>query len=315
MRIAVVGATRQRGEAWRGAELVSSIAEWSPHAVVQTGGSVARGSAREWQDWERRWDSLADRVVALPDRASRRKDRKLEHWRDASGSYGVSRLEHATWTAETIQTEGVRWRIVLLDTEARAMGTGWLDQRTWLPKAVSGDDYDQLLVVTNRPLASLQDPVPSGSGAMHSLLADVATHGDRTRLRGVISGGTRTNEVLLHSGPFGEVHLVAGNGSVDAADLSRRGESTLREVGDMALVDGFDAALRAEWGKRLGSPPGESYTGDALPVRGWWQVELSGRDVSLAFLLETERGAYRAIYRIQYTRRLGWVAVSPDEPG
>ena len=304
----MVGATRERGENWRGEPVVNDVTKWDPHVVLMTGGYVAKGTTREWDDLAERWTTLGDRTIAVPDRAARRRDRALETWRASRFSATTNGLGNSSWSHGTLVSDGVRWRIVVLDADAKALGSGWLDQRTWLPRAVGGGDYDQLLIVTNRPLATLQEPTPGGARAVQDLLDSAAEHGDRTKLLGVISGGTRTNEVLLHSGSFGEVHLVAGNGSVDAEDLKRRGDSPLREVGDMALVDGFDAALRREWENRVGQPPEDRYDGEQLPVRGWWQVELEGRDMALAFQLEDGRGGFREVYRIRYTRSMGWVA-------
>ena len=308
LRLAVVGASRDRGADWQGEELVGSINRWDPHLVLLTGGFVAKGSSAEWRDLKDRWTTLGDRIVAAPDRSARRRDKALENWRASGFGASVENLEGATWSQGTLTSDGVRWRIVVLDAEAKALGTGWLDQRTWLPRAVGSQDYDQLLLITNRPLASLAEPGPGGTKAVKDLLEAAAEHGDRTKLRGVISGGTRTNEVLLHSGSFGEVHLVAGNAAVPASDLLRRGESPLREVGDMALVDGFDAMLRRDWENRAGEPPVDRYSGDVLPVRGWWQVEVDGREIALAFQMDDGRGGYREVYRIRYTRSMGWVA-------
>ncbi len=140
-------------------------------------------------------------------------------------------------------------------------------------------------------------------------LVDLATeYAGPGRLRVVIAGGTGTHEALLHDGPFGAMHVVAGNGAIPGQDLARRGHVPLRGVGDLALVDGFDAALRRQWTRRVGPPPDDAYDGDALPVRGWWRVLLDGHRVELGFRMENAHRGYDEVYRVRYTRELGWVA-------
>lgn len=307
VRIAVVGATREASAEWSADPLVGAVTRWDPHLVLLTGGYVTRGSAAEWRDLTDRWTALGERTAALPDRASRKGDRQLDRWREARVGGGVQDLPGSTWSAGTLVSQGVRWRVVLLDTERDSLGPGWLDQRSWLPKVLGGDDYDQLIVVGSRSLASLQSQAPGGGRAVQDLLAVVAEHAPAGRLLAVLGGGTETNEVMLHSGSFGEVHVVAGNGAVAAADLNRRGVSPLESVGEMALVDGFDAALQREWARREGAEGPERYTADRLPLRGWWQLEIEGREVALAFHLE-DSGDFSEVYRIHYTRTMGWVA-------
>lgn len=303
IRVAVVGATRAPGAPWTADALVRDVAAWDPDRVVLTGGYVARGTAREWRSFAEHWGELADRVVAVPDPAARRGDRTLRRWQRVGAESGAPRR---TWMAGTLESHDVRWRFVVLDTEAS--GSAWLDQRTWVPKVTAGADFDQLLVLTGAPLASLQRPSPAGGRAVAQLLDAALPAAGGSRLLAVVSGGTATNEVLLHSGSFGEVHLVAGNGSVPAADLDRSGHSPIPEVGDLALVDGFDAALQRAWAERRGGEPPEAYPGADLPVRGWWQLELDGRDIGVAFRMEQPDGTHAEVYRIRYTRRLGWVA-------
>lgn len=304
--MAVVGATRAPGVPWTADALIADVAAWNPDRVVLTGGYVARGTAREWRAFAERWAALADRVVAVPDPAARRCDRSLRRWHRAGMGPPDDRR---TWAAETLASRDVRWRVVVLDTGAH--DAAWLDQRTWVPGVTAGTDHDQLVVVTGAPLASLQDPPPDGADAVARLLDDATPATGSSRLLAVVSGGTGTNEVLLHAGSFGEVHLVAGNGAVPATDLVRSGSSALAEVGELSLVDGFDAALQRAWVDRHGGDPPASYAGAELPVRGWWQLELDGREIAVAFRLEQPDGGHAEVYRIRYTRRLGWVATEP----
>ncbi len=310
VRVAVVGATRARGADFEAEPLVRSITRWDPHAVLLTGGYVQRGTAVEWRDWRDRWTTLGDRAVGVPDRSSRRGDRKLTRWRAARIGGHVDDLPGSSWSAGTLTTDGVRWRVVVLDVERDALGPRWLDERSWLPKVLTDTrDYDHLIVLAGRPLASLEQGATPGSVAVEEMLDLVSEHTAPAKLLAVISGGTATNEVLLHNGSFGEVHLVAGNGRIPAKDLDRRGSSPLASVGEMALVDGFDAALAEAWTRRAGGPLPDRYDAGKLPIRGWWMLELDGHDLALAFQLEEPDG-YREVYRIAYTRTMGWVAGS-----
>lgn len=307
IRIAVIGATRDRAEPWDATELVRAVERYDPHLVVLTGGYVARGTAREWADWRDRWTTLADRLVALPDRDAYRRDRSLERWAQQGVRPGPPNLPGGSWGTGVLESRGTAWRVLALDTERQRLGTGWLDQRTWLPRAVRAPT-EPTLVFASRPLASLQHSPELGSHATRELLGAIDESASPGAVRAVFSGGSRTNEFLLHAGPFGEAHVVAGNATLEALDLDRFGHSDFSGVGDMALVADFDAAVRRAWTERTRSaPPPDRYPAEQLQIRGWWQVEIDGADLDMGFQLDDGAGGWEEIYRVHYTQARGWV--------
>jgi hypothetical protein len=308
VRIAVVGATRKPGADWQGTGLVQEVARWDPEVLLMTGGYLVRSSKREWGDFMERWGELTPICVAPPDAAARRGDAKLKRWQQVTGRHVNPLPPEATWSLVNVTTDGARWRIVVLDPAPEALGrAGWLDQRSWLPKAVTGDEYDHLIVVLPSPLATLAQ-APDAGRATQELLDIIAENAHPLRLLTVVAGGTGSNEALLHGGSFGALHINAGNSGIPATDLDRWGSASAGSVGELALAQGFDAALQRAWIDRIGSPVPNTYDGSQLPVTGWWQLELLGKDLSVRFQLADANGVSQQVYGIRYTRTFGWVA-------
>jgi hypothetical protein len=182
------------------------------------------------------------------------------------------------------------------------------------------------LVLVNAPVVSLADARRADRDeAVSALLGVLRDHASPTSLMAILMGEAASNELHLPGGSFGEAHVVAGTGSAPAADLWRRGESGIPGRESIALVDGFDDALMDELSGRvaLGSvgpltlerAQREAYPSDVMPVRGWWSLELDGREVQLSFRLESGHDGYPEIYRIHYTRQAGWVASQAEASG
>jgi hypothetical protein len=315
--LAVVGSTEPDTGPADG--LARDIAAHAPDLLLLPGGIVRRGGPRAWLAAVERWHGVAPAVSALAGGSERRCDRRLLGFHQVFEAQGVPDLGGpVTFSHLDIVSAGVRWRLVMLDSDRRAMGDRWHDQLFWLPKVITPGDYDHLLVVLDAPLVSLADARHADPAAAVSALLDVIVeYAGPTALMGVFMGGGSANEIHLPGGSFGEAHVVAGNGAVHAEDLWHRGQSDLPGRPVVQLVDGFDAALRAEMTRRVAQGRigplsvdrmnREAFPSDVLPIRGWWEVVLDGRELALGFHLE-DGDAYDAVYRIRYTRSAGWVA-------
>ncbi len=318
MTIGVVGATRELGAEWNADPLIADIKERQPAFLVLTGDYVARSTIEEWFALHTRWDRVLNGVVALPGYGERRRDRRLRAHGAAFAGQGVPELRGVPFWHFDVESAGDRWRFVMLDADAKALRNKWRDQLFWLPKVVTGDSYDHLVVAINRPLDELAGPVRSDSAqSVATLLRLISDHTDPNRLVAVLSGGASANALSLPAGDYGEVHVLAGNSGVDASTLSR----SARRVDRQRTVDiepGFAEAIDAELDRWVGanvvsetghSPDWEAgpWEADVLPIAGWWLIELEGRDIRLTFRIRCHDDSVHVVYRMRYSRAEGWI--------
>jgi len=315
--IGIVGATRELANEWSSDPLIADLKAHKPDFLVLTGDYVARSTFDEWEALHRRWDRVLEGVVALPGYGERRRDRRLEGHGAAFAGQGVPELRGVPFWHFDIESEGSRWRFVMIDAEAHPLGTKWRDQLFWLPKVVTGDSYDHLVVAINRPLDELAGSVrPEIAGNVSTLLRLINDHADPTRLVAVLSGGGASNNIVLPAGDYGEVHVLAGNAGIAAADLKREGRRVDRR-GKAKIEPGFEAALDAELNRWVGagvvsdagySPDWESgpWKASVMPIVGWWRVELEGSDIAFTFRIRCHDASHHDLYRIRHTRAHGW---------
>ena len=304
--MAVVGQERQASGPPASSDLPEDVAEYAPNLTLFTGGYLSRSRTSDWLDFQARWGRQLERAVVPIDAAARRHDVQGKAWRHSFSEPGVRQIGGATWWYLDVVSQERRWRLLFLDGDRAVLAEGWQDQRTWIPKVVSGDEFDHLLVVTSKPRWTLARG-GSASTDVGSLLSLVQEHAGPTRLMAVVGGSTGVNEVLLPDGWFGALHLGAGNSGVSGSALGRQGSGTNEQL---VLPNGFDAAL-VQLAQRQGQEP--SITRDAflngLQLSGWWQIELAGSDIQVAFRTSVD-GTYSEIYRTSYDPGTGWFTVT-----
>jgi hypothetical protein len=325
LRVAVVGATRELGARWTADALIDDLRSLRPDVLLLTGDYVARSDVAEWNALHERWDRVAEGVVALPGEGERRGDRRLSGHSAAFAGQGVPELRGVPFWHFDIVTEGVCWRFVMLDSDARSLGATWRDQLFWLPKVVTGDSYDRLVVAINEPTNGLAGDVRADAAeSVATLLRVIGDHADPARLSLVTSGGAASNNIALPQGPYGPAHLLAGNGSVEGVALRRR---SLNSAGGRAVsIEAmFAASLDIEmehWTGGVG-PEGPleledtSWDPRVMSVAGWWGIEIAGYEVALTYRTRCRDGSHHDLYKLVFSRSRGWVpeSISLGGPG
>ncbi|MBN2799689.1 MAG: hypothetical protein JXX28_11130 [Deltaproteobacteria bacterium] len=340
LSFAVVGSTRslhEQGET----ELIADLRAEAPMRdlalVVLTGGYVGRSTTGEWRALAGRWSDVIDSelgsnnrarrpVAALVGHAERAGDRGLEGFAssfpDMAQEIGHNR--NASWYHFDVATQGTTWRLLFLDSDREALGSRWNEQLYWLPGALRGGGYDRLIVFLPQPWQTLALGAEADPGRGPSELLEIVDENtDLMKLVAVVQGGVASNELHLPTGPYGELSLVAGNGSVPARTLQRWGHTSGVGAQPLSLVPGFDLALLSaldRWdeaqplgGGVLDAAKGrgswEGFTaqidGAAVPVRGWWTVTLDGDTASVGFRMREPAG-YRDLYTLGWTPSGGW---------
>ena len=308
IRLAVVGAMAP-AEADADA-LAAAVHATSPDLVLLTGDQVRRSTERQWRRVHAWWQH--DTVLAATGTGERRGDPTRRGMAQVYADQGADDFGGPVpFTHADLVSDGVRWRVVVLDAHRRKLGDRWLDQGFWVPKVVRPGVHDRLLVVVSAPLVSLSDPRRADpDGAVSTLLGLVTEYADPTALMAVVMGGTHANELHLPGGPFGEAHVVAGTAAAPASDLWHRGTSDVPGRAEVALAEEFDAAMREAMAERvragLAGPLSvermhrEAFPSDVLPVRGWWTFTLDGTDLSLEFHLEDATGTWSPAFATRF---------------
>jgi hypothetical protein len=325
--------------------------------VALTGDYVRRSTTSEWKAFDEQWkevlrgSTLSDnkgrkKVAPMPGTHERMGDGRMKGFGAAFENVGapIGYNRVGSWYYFDVKTKGKVWRLLFLDTHKASLGSRWQEELFWLPKVVSEQAYDSLLVFMPDPLVTLAAGTPmDADDGPSELLATIDENTEIGKLVAVIAGGAPTNEAFLPSGNFGELYIVAGNSGVPGADLARWGNGDAADFPgtvktssggqqgrDVNLEPMFVVALMKEFDAWAGPkkfpeqvidhakargiyatpPPSGVYDGDLFPVQGWWIVELEGKNVVFTFRMRDADGKFRDVYSIRYEKMNGWMSTA-----
>lgn len=346
LSFAVVGSTRssvtRRGEAGPATETIEDIRSQIPvrglDFVVLTGDYVRTSSTSEWMGFSERWQDVLEsglpsenkarkRVLAMPGTGEVLGDKRLKGYGASFEEIGrnIGHNRVASWSSFDVEVDRTTWRMVFVDAHKQALGSRWEEQAFWLPKVVTGKDFDKLIVFLNEPLVTLGSTATMDPGDGPSeLLEIIEDHTEVMKLYAVITGGPPTNEAYLHSGNYGEIHILAGNAGVPSMSLKRWGPADEAGLLDVSLDAGYDFELLKEfdvWVDDLEFPDRvidqakargswEGFTaeldGGHFPVHGWWIVTLDDSDMQITFRIRRHDGTYHDSYTTRFSDAKGW---------
>ena len=217
-----------------------------------------------------------------------------------------------------------KWRFVFLDTFSDRLGSRWDEQLFWLPGVVSGSDFDHLIVVMPEAAHTLAEGEKGSEGAAE-LLKIIDTHADVMKLKAVITGGAGSNEALLPTGPFGELHVNAGASAVAPKTLLRK--RAVQGVSDeLTLAPALDGMMATQFSSfathrglseaqvaRLQGAEGEpaAIVGDGMPALSWWKLEVQGTNARFTLRSQGADGVFADRWAATWGTRDGWTAAVP----
>jgi hypothetical protein len=357
VHFAVVGATRSVAYGARAeppapqetiADIRTALAVRGLDGIILTGGYVRRSTNDEWTRFGRRWrDVIASELssdnkgrkpaMALPGSGEILGDRRLAGYGAAFPGIGtgIGFNRNASWGQLDLQVGDATFRLLFLDTHKAAMGSRWKEQLFWLPKAVSEGEYDRLIVFMPDPRVTLAEKGGMDrQDAPSELIEIIEEYAELNSLVAVISGGPRTNEVILPTGTFGEAYLVAANAGIDMPTLLKAGPADEAGYKDVSLEPLYVVALQREFDRRVTDGAGfpesvvdqargegswTSYTprwdGSAFPIQGWWILSLKPDEaVRLTFRMRRPDGTFFDAYAVERGVRGGWQPVPVSGP-
>ena len=203
--------------------------------------------------WRQAAETLATLAPAWPTVGWRDRlgDRRLRGLTAVWPDVGIPVLsEPVSWYGVDVQTGDVRWRWVVADSHAEALGSRWLDQRSWLPKAMSDDRVDRFVV-------ALDVSVPHDDEA-DAVLELVRDHAAADELILVVAFGTESPRFAAIGGRWGEGWLF----------------TTPPPAGGWWVIDLTPDGLRIIAERPLGDPVTHTWS----PRTGWRRQRSSSGD-------------------------------------
>lgn len=344
---AVVGATRTIGAGIKAEpdaplQIIKDIRTQSAvqglDFVLLTGGYVRRSTIDEWVGFGERWRDVLDLklrsqnqsrrpAMAIPGDAEYLGDKKLTGYGGAfpGASAGIGFNRNASWGKVDVTVGKTRWRLLMLDTHQRAMGSRWKEQLFWLPNAVSDGEFDKLVVVMSDPRVTMADGATMDRNDGPSQLIEIIEeYAPLNALTVVISGGPATNEWIQPTGAYGEAYLVAGNAGIgmptllqaNAADDAGFKDVGLEPLYTVSLMNEFDRQhskvefQEAIVDKAKGRGEWETYTprfdGGAFPIQGWWKIDIDRKGIAVTFRMLRPDGSLADIHKTRRGSSGGW---------
>ena len=345
LRFAVVGGTAGGpGEA-----VIADLRKETPlrgfSFAVLTGNYVASSSNGAWSRFDEQWKEVLKgktlgsskariSVVPLAGRGEYAGDSDLVGYGASFPGVGknIGYNRTASWGNVDAKVDGEVWRLVWLDSRKGQMGSRWKEQEFWLKNLMEDGAYDQLVLFINEPLTTLgtQSKMNPGGGPQE-ILELVDDLSGVLALRAVFFGDTGTNELYLHNGAFGEAHVVAGTAGWKTESLDRSGTGDAAGLKDIGLEPMFDLAMQKQFdkyneangfsevlvdkAKAQGSFEGFTgqYDAGAMPIVGWWHVEIDNHELRLIFRMQQPDGSFADVYSARNTEKDGWIG-TPGAP-
>ena len=303
--------------------------------LVHTGDMVVSSSAGNWKKFDQQFVGLLDgssppptaarRIPVIPVAGDRDCERDAECKSFAAtftgfGSpIGYGRV--ATWQSlDLVVGAGMRWRVLILDSNRKGLGSRWNEQKAWVSQAVKGD-YNGLLIFMHEPaFSSVKKDANKDSQALLDLIGE---HARLLSVKAVFSAGPHHSQVFSPEGGFGPLHIGTGGGGAPASDVPRgvKGSST-EQSHDPTFSKGLDALVSA-W-RTQPTPPADKIIDEAMgtgtfegyprrldagafPTYGWWKVDVVPTGLALTWRARQPNGAFIEQATWSWSEADGWV--------
>ena len=214
-----------------------------------------------------------------------------------------------------------RWRVVVLDSNKKGLGSRWHEQVSWLKTVVGSPGTGILVFLHESPIARGYKGRTDGA---KELLDLIATEAPLLSLKGVFSAGPANSQSFLPEGSLGPIHLISGGGGSGGDDLPRGAiggadeprltpemEKGLDRLVNSRMVEA-DEGLATAADEALGTGTFKTYerTVDAstFPMHGWWKMSFAPGTLTLAWRAQRGDGTFTKMAGYVWTQAAGWSA-------
>jgi len=304
--------------------------------VVHTGDMVTHSSTPNWRSFAEQFSSLLDGSTAAATASKRvpivpvAGDRDCVKQPDCTtfskvfpgfgNNIGYGRA--STWQSfELAIGDGPPWKVLVLDSNKKALGSRWNEQNSWLREQAKNPQRGLLVFIHEPPVSILES---KGSQYSSELIEIIETNAPLMSIKAVFSAGPSMTQALMPGGAFGTAHFAGGGGGTPAVDfpIGLNG-SKIDQMLAPGFSDGLDqlvrtyAALESAPPERLveealGKGSFEGYarriSGADFPTHGWWKVEAVQDKLSVTWRCRQPDGTFQNQSAWMWTAADGWEA-------
>lgn len=303
--------------------------------LIHTGDMVVSSSTGNWKKFDQQFVGLLDgsspppsatrRIPVIPVAGDRdcERDPECKNFAATFAGFGspIGYGRVATWQSfDLVVGTGMRWRVLILDSNKKGLGSRWNEQKAWVSQAVQGD-YSGLLIFMHEPaFSSVAGDVDKNSQALLELIAE---HARLLSVKAVFSAGPHHSQAFAPEGGFGPLHIGTGGGGAPASHVPRGVKgATTDQSHDPTFSKGLDALVGA-W-RTQPTPPADKSIDEAMgtgtyegyprrmdagdfPTYGWWKVGVAPTGLELTWRARQPNGAFMAQASWAWTEADGWV--------
>lgn len=305
-------------------------------AVFLLGDMVTSSSAGNWSQFGKRHAAVLDGTVPPPAAMRRMPTLPVVGDRDCTKEPSCSTVAAvfpgfgveigfgrvATWQHLDLKIgETNRWRILVLDSNKKGLGSRWQEQIAWLKNAVDKPGDGIIVLMHDSPL-SRGGPIKNTGPT--ELMETIAEHAPLLSVRAVFSAGRINSQAFLPEGALGPIHIVAGGGGAPGQDLDR---GVLGKPTDPALIEAVEVGLNKVVDSHLFNPvPPDpkaideaigkgSFTGfprrmdaSVFPLHGWWKIDFQPDAIEAKWRGQKGDGTIATLATVAWSHENGWMA-------
>ena len=307
-------------------------------ALFLMGDMVTAGTPAAWRRFGTTHASVVDGTMVPPSPVHRSPVIPVVGDRDCLKDPGCVRLAQvfpgygveigfgrvATWHhVDLLIGNTDRWRILVLDSNKKGLGSRWNEQLAWL-KTVAKEPGSGLLVLMHEPPVTTSAKVHN-AGA-RELMEAVNEHTPLLSVRAVFSGGPANHQAFLPEGALGPLYVNAGGGGVKGEPLVRGKKDGKDEPRIIDIVQkGLDAVVDSHLfnpeppdpkavDEAMGNGTFEGYPRrvdtKVFPMHGWWKMTLRPGEIVVNWRGQKGDGVMYSLAKLRWSSDTGWVAAN-----
>lgn len=328
-------ATRDTGHAAVLGDMTAVSMTSGIDALFLLGDMVANSSPAHWERFGTRHASVIDGTVAPPSAVRRVPVLPVVGDRDCAKEpscasvakvfpgfgveIGFGRV--ATWHHLDLRIGSKdSWRVVVVDSNKKGLGSRWHEQLSWLKTVVSSPGSGLVVLMHEGPVDLGR--VRKNAGP-RELMDVINEHAPLLSLRAVFSAGRINNQAFLPEGALGPLHVVAGGGGAPGEDLER---GTLDATQGLRLVNALEKGVDGTIDGHLFNPvpPDQKSIDEALgtgsfkgyprrvdagvfPLHGWWKLHLQEGTIEATLRTQRGDGTIADSASLRWTAETGWL--------
>lgn len=305
-------------------------------AVFLMGDMVSSTSAANWTQFGKRHAAVLDGTVPPPSAMRRLPTLPVVGDRDCVKEPSCSTFASifpgfgveigfgrvATWQHLDLAIgDANQWRILVLDSNKKGLGSRWHEQISWLKTVVQKPSDGIIVLMHESPISRGK---PTKNSGPTELMETIAEYAPLLSVRAVISAGRINSQAFLPEGDLGPIHIIAGGGGAPGEDLDR---GVLGSPTAPALIEPLEDGLNKLVDSHLFNPvpPDPKAIDEAIgkgsfdgyprrvdatvfPLHGWWKLDFQPGTIQAQWRGQKGDGTIGALATMAWTPESGWMA-------